>query len=393
MGTNFLQVKKRVYESLEDPSIVTGTERALESFLKARNRVESDEYIRSLVREVREIKRGSIKKLNDLVKEAVESLESNGVNVFVAKRAEDALEYIGRLVGRGKLVIKSKSIVTEEIGLRRYLESMGNEVWETDLGELLLQITGERPSHFVAVAMHLSRERVERVLREKLGYSGSSDVKSMVAYVRDFLRDKISKADVGITGANAIASKEGALVQVENESNVRLTSSFPPLYIAVTGIDKIVPTLVDAVKVALVTSYMSGSIVPTYINIVSGPSGTRDIEHTLVRPAQGAKEMHVVLVDNGRSESIGGFLEEVLSCIRCGACQVTCPVLTTVGASWSNGVYMGGIGVLWTAITEGIEAARPLSYFCLTCGICENYCPVEIRISELIREIRSRGTS
>lgn len=390
MARSFLDVKKGIYQSIEDKDLAVGMERALASFINSRASVELDDYVRSLVDQVKRIKRRSIKEVHGLVKEAMESLERNGVNAFLARDSRDALDYIGKVVGTGKLVVKSKSIVAEEIGLRQYLESLGNEVWETDLGELLLQLTGEPPSHFVAVAMHLSRERVEEVLRRRLGYEGGSDVRSMVDYVRRFLRRKMEEAHVGITGANAVASREGALVQVENESNVRLTSSLPPLYIAVTGVDKMVPTLVDAIKVALATAYMSGGAITTYINVVSGPSGTRDIEHTLVKPAQGAKEMHVVLVDNGRTRALGTFLEEALACVRCGACQVTCPVLTTVGPSWGNGVYMGGIGVLWTAITDSMEEAKNLSYFCLTCGVCEKYCPVDIRISDLIRELRTR---
>ncbi len=295
---------------------------------------------------------------------------------------------MGEIVGTGKLVVKSKSIVTEELGLREYLGSRGNEVWETDLGEFLLQISGRRPAHFVAVSMHMPREEVLELLRSKLKYDGPGDIPSMVGAVREFLRDRILRADVGIIGANAVAAADGSIVQVENEGNARLTGTVPPVNIAVTGIDKVVPTLVDAFKVALLESYEVGGTPPTYVNVTSGPSGTRDVEHALVRPAQGAKEMHVVLVDNGRSSAIGTPLEEVLRCIRCGSCQLACPVLTTVGPAWSSGAYMGGIGVLWTAVTMGPEAALPLTYLCGECRVCEDYCPMGIRIGELVGELK-----
>lgn len=387
-GDPFLELKREAYRWLSDERARAGMERASASFEASRRLLEGNAYVEELAREVREVKRRALRELESLVARARESLERNGVHVVVARTRDDALRAVGDIVGSGKLVVKSKSIVTEELGLREYLRGLGNEVWETDLGEFLLQISGNRPSHFVAVSMHLPREEVLDLLREKLNYRGPGDVPSMVGAVREFLRDRIMRADVGITGANAVAAEDGAVVQVENEGNARLTGTVPPVNVVVTGIDKVVPTLVDAFRVALLESYYVGGTPPTYVNVTSGPSGTRDVEHVLVRPAQGAKEMHVVLVDNGRSAALGTPLEEVLACIRCGSCQLACPVLTTVGPAWSSGAYMGGIGVLWTAITMGAGAARPLADMCAECRVCEEYCPMGIRVGLLAGEIK-----
>jgi len=387
-GDPFLELKREAYRWLSDERARAGMERARASFEASRRLLEGNAYVEELAREVREAKRRALRELESLVARARESLERNGAHVVVARTRDDALRAVRDIVGSGKLVVKSKSIVTEELGLREYLRGLGNEVWETDLGEFLLQISGNRPSHFVAVSMHLPREEVLDLLREKLNYRGPGDVPSMVGAVREFLRDRIMRADVGITGANAVAAEDGAIVQVENEGNARLTGTVPPVNVVVTGIDKVVPTLVDAFRVALLESYYVGGTPPTYVNVTSGPSGTRDVEHVLVRPAQGAKEMHVVLVDNGRSAALGTPLEEVLACIRCGSCQLACPVLTTVGPAWSSGAYMGGIGVLWTAITMGAGAARPLADMCAECRVCEEYCPMGIRVGLLAGEIK-----
>jgi len=388
MCADFIDLKRNAYRWASDERARTGMERAFASFQSSRRLLEGNAYVDDLAREIRELRSRSAGRMQELASQAKESLERNGVHVILARTRDDALEAVGDLVGTGKLVVKSKSIVTEELGLREYLEGRGNEVWETDLGEFLLQLSGKRPAHFVAVSMHLPREEVLDILRSKLKYRGPGDIPSMVGAARDFLRDRILRAEIGIIGANAVAALDGAIVQVENEGNARLTGTVPPVNIAVTGIDKVVPTLVDAFKVALLEAYEVGGNPPTYINVTSGPSGTRDVEHALVRPAQGAKEMHVVLVDNGRSSAVGTPLEEVLRCIRCGSCQLACPVLTTVGPAWSSGAYMGGIGVLWTAITMGRDAALPLTYLCAECGVCQEYCPMGIRVGELVGELK-----
>lgn len=386
-----MDLKRRVYSAAKDEGARVGMERTMEAFEESTLHI--DEYVMEMARYVRDLKAKLRNRMLDLAMEAAEAMERNGMDVVIAHTRKEALDAVVDVVGTGKVIVKSKSMISEEIGLREYLEGMGNEVWETDLGEFLLQLSGGRPSHFVVVSMHVPREGALEVLRRKLGYRGPPDVPRMVAAVRDFLREKMLSAQVGITGANAVAAREGALVQVENESNVKLTGSLPPINVVVTSIDKVVPTLLDAIKIAIVESYMLGGTPPTFIDVVSGPSGTRDIEHRLVRPAQGAKEVHVVLLDNGRSSAAGSLLGETLRCIKCGACQLACPVLTTVGPSWGSGAYMGGIGVLWTAITKGFEEAGPLSYLCAGCGICEEYCPMDIKISDLVWEIKRMASA
>lgn len=348
-------------------------------------------YIRELARRVREAREEVIKNLDHYIEQFKRSVEAVGGKFYLASTAAEAVETAVKIVGEGKLVVMSKNNVATETGLRKRLEEAGNEVWETDLGEFLVQLAGDEPSHILAPAVHMTRERAAEVMRARLGMAVEPDPVAVAARAREFLREKFVKADVGITGANALAADAGAVVLVENEGNIRMTTVMPPVHIVYDGVEKIVPTLIDAVLAASVQAAYAGLYPPTYINITAGPSSTADVEMYRVSPAQGPREYHVVLVDNGRRAAARDeTLWQALLCIRCGRCHLHCPVYRAVGPQFGIPPYTGPMGVMWTAVTRGINEAGPHALKCVHAGNCEAVCPMGIKIPEVIQAIKAR---
>jgi len=244
--------------------------------------------------------------------------------------------------------------------------------------------------HTTAPAIHLTIERAARLVRERLGLPLPPDPRpeDIVAAVRRFLREKFVEADAGVSGANAVAAEEGSIVLVENEGNIRLVTGLPPVHVAVTGVEKILPDLETALKAAVVQAGYAGLYPPTYLNVITGPSSTADIEHRRVYGAHGPREVHLVLVDNGRRRASGTPLGEHLKCIRCGRCQWHCPVWRHTANEWGGRAYGGPMGVLWTAITEDVEKAAALAMLCMGCARCDEVCPMRIPLSRLIRGLK-----
>jgi len=383
--------------ALSDQILQTALRRASESFI--RNYLEIIRrypWIFELAQEVKKIKDESIEKMDELIKIACDNFRENHAECYIAKDIADAKKIIGEIVGSGKVIVKAKSLTTEEIGIREYLEEMGNDVYETDLGEFLVQVLGPKPMHFTAPALHLTREKVAEFLEKFLNVKvNRNDISEMVALIRKFLRQKYFKADVGISGANVVAADPGALFILTNEGNAKLTTAVPPVHIAVVGIEKIVPTFLDAVKVTEIITKFAGYKVLSYVNIVSGPSKTGDIEKTVAYGAHGPKELHVIFLDNGRSKiAKDPVLKQALRCLKCGACHFNCPVYNIYGGFWGGDVYVGGIGLIWTYITnsEGLKKVYPQSFLCLGDKGCTEICPMDIDVATLLREIRRRGT-
>ena len=349
-------------------------------------------YIEDLAEEVSRIKRYSIENIDKLLRQAMESVGRVGGKAYYAETPEDARRIVGEIVGKGKIVIKGKSMISEEIGINEYLRKLGNEVWETDLGMLILQAGSDRPSHPVIPAIHLSKASVAEYLKRGAGVDVSEkmEINEIVRRVRIFLREKFVKANVGITGANAFAADTGATVTVENESNNRLSSALPEIHIVLASVDKIVSTLEDALKVAMVQAAYAGLYPPTYINVIAGPSSTADIEYERVYGAHGPREYHVIFIDNNRLRySKDPLLSDMLRCIRCGRCLIECPVYQTIGPSWGSGAYNGPMGVVWLYITRGIEEAGPLSMLCIHAGNCREVCPLHIDIPNMMQRIKA----
>lgn len=382
--------------ALSDPTLQTALKRASESFMKnyLRN-TKRYPWMFDLAKEVKKIKDESIERLDELVKIACDNFKENHAECYVATDAAEARKIIGEIVGSGKTIVKAKSLTTEEIAIREYLEELGNDVYETDLGEFLVQALGPKPMHFTSPALHLTREKVAEFLEKFFDVKvDRNDIAGMVALVRKFLRNKYFEADIGMSGANVVAADPGALFILTNEGNAKLATAAPPVHIAVVGIEKIVPTFLDAMKVTEVITKFAGYKALSYVNIVSGPSKTGDIEKTITYGAHGPRELHVVFIDNGRSKAAKDPLfKQALRCLKCGACHFNCPVFKIYGGFWGGDVYAGGIGLVWTYITdpEGLEKVYPQSFLCLGDKGCTEICPMDIDTGTLLREIRRRG--
>ena len=389
---DFVAYAKDLNKASEDTNIRTAITRAVSSYRSTvAETLERYPHTPELAEEVKEIKRNAIANNDELVKQAMASVERNKGKAFFAKDHHAALEIALGIIGRGKTVVKGKSMLGEELHLREYLEENGNEVWETDLGEFILQLRKDRPMHIVSPSIHVPREQVAEVFSKFFGKEVPPDIAEEVKVVKEFLREKYFTADIGISGANVVAADTGAMVIIENEGNVRLATGAPPVHIVVVGVEKLVPTFQDAMKVAEVTWRYAQYGVPGYVNIVSGPSKTGDIEKVTTYGAHGPKEFYVIFVDNGRTEMADeDKFSQALHCLRCGGCMYECPVFQVTAGHFGQ-IYMGGIGAIWTAfVSGGMEKAAPLVYSCLRCGRCVERCPMSIEVPAMIGELRER---
>jgi Fe-S oxidoreductase/L-lactate utilization protein LutC len=278
-------------------------------------------------------------------------------------------------------------MASEEIELNPYLESLGMEVVETDLGERMVQLTHTRPSHLIAPAIHLTKEDAARV------FGTEPTVEAIQAHARDSLRQKFINAAVGISGANMAIAETGTIVLVTNEGNADLTTTLPPVHIAVFGIDKVVASLDDAVAtLRMLPRSGTGQIMSSYVNWITGPSRSADIEQSLTIGVHGPKEMHCVIVDNGRTDMLADpIFRDALTCIRCGACSNACPAFMAVGGHQFGHIYNGPIGLVLTPFHHGLEQADLPNTLCTQCNACQEICPVDIPLPRQILEHRRKG--
>jgi iron-sulfur cluster protein len=343
--------------------------------------------------QARRIKDKSIAGLPELIQILKSSVRAHGGHVFVASTAEDACRYILDVCHwrAAKLVVKGKSITSEEIRLNHILEADGIEVVESDLAEFILQLADEQPSHFLAPALHYSRERITALFKRKFKTDLPLDTgEELTRFARERLRDKFLYADVGVTGANLIAADTGTLMLVESEGNIRLASFLPPVHIAIAGIEKIIPTRQEmAPFLDLLSASAVGQKMSAYTSFLSPP--LTDPPFALPGKPIKPREFHLVLIDNGRMQMRNDpVLKEALNCIRCGACLNSCANFQTVGGHAFGGeTYSGGIGGSWEAGTSRLENAR-FSELCTGCTRCVNQCPVRIDIPWLNENLAQR---
>lgn len=328
----------------------------------------------------------SAARMEDLVAELTARLEANGVTVHRAATADEARRVVVDLARShgARRVVKAKTMTGEEADLAGAFQSAGCRVVETDLGEFIVQLRGEPPSHILAPALHLSRADIGRLFAERLGMDPSNDPAAMAAFARRYLRDEFLAADVGVIGVNLAVASTGDLVTVSNEGNARLCATLPPLLVAFTGIEKVVATPEDAAAVLRVLPRnATGQTTTTYVSVLRGPARAGE--------PFGPREVHLVLLDNGRSRlAEDPDLKDILRCIRCGACLNVCPVYRTIGGHAYGTTYPGPMGVLWTAGLAGIERAGELAYASTLCGECSRACPAGIDLAGAIRRLRAR---
>jgi L-lactate dehydrogenase complex protein LldF len=354
--------------------------------LKGRARIKDWEAARE---KCQEIKRDAINHLDRFLLQFEEKVVARGGHVYWAANAEEACAYVKNLAIRlgVRTVVKSKSMVTEEIHLSPALEREGIKVWETDLGEFIVQLRNEAPYHIVTPAMHLNRGQIATLFREKLDPGISSDDPAdLMAVARRKLREAFFTAEMGISGANFLVADAGVVAISTNEGNGRLCTSIPPIHVVVTGIEKVIPRLEDlAVLWPVLATSGTGQGITTYSTMIAGPRQSGEVD--------GAGEFHVVLVDNGRSQLLADAEQrEVLHCIRCGACLNICPVFRHVGGHAYGTTYPGPIGSVLTPHLNGIREFKHLSYASSLCGACSSVCPVKIDLHHHLLQNRRNAT-
>ena len=387
----FTDYKKEIMDAAHNERIRIALSRAIKNYrANTNNALRKFPRTIKMAEEVREIKEKAIGEMKELAEQACEAIEENKGKAYIAQTADDALNIIRGLVGSGKLIVKGKSMTGEEIELREHLEELGNKVYETDLGEFIIQQRKERPMHILSPAIHVPKEDVTKLFSKITGQElPPDDIEALVATARKLLRDKYFRADIGMSGANVVAADTGTLFIIENEGNIRLATGAPPVHIALVGMEKLVPTLDDAYKVAEVTWRYANYTIPQYISLVSGPSKTGDIERTIIYGVHGPREFHVIFMDAGRTDlAKHQILRQALYCLRCGGCLYECPVFAVTAGHFGD-KYFAGIGAVWAAmVSHNIEKAASMAFTCLTCGRCKIRCPMKIDTPEMVVELR-----
>lgn len=333
------------------------------------------------------IKWRAIEMLDQHLEEFEANLTKRGGKVIWAENAQQALDAILEICKEKqcKTIVKSKSMVTEEIHLNHFLEEHGIESVETDLGEYIQQLDEEPPYHIVTPAMHKSREDIAKLFADKLHAAPNLSAEQLTLVARDKLRGKYVKAEVGITGANFILADIGGIAVSENEGNVRLSNAFPKTHIVITGIEKVLPSANDlALFWPLLATYGTGQQITSYNTIISGPRQPGEPD--------GPDEMYVVLLDNGRTNILANErMRESLYCIRCGACLNACPVYKNIGGHAYESTYSGPIGAVITPQLNDLGEWKHLSYASSLCGNCTEVCAVKINLHELLLDNRHQA--
>ncbi len=376
---------ERVQQALADPHLHTAIHRAMERMAVARTRALAATDAATMRAQMRRMKAHVLRHLPEYLETLERNLEDNGAVVHWARDAQEARTLIREIAlqNGAQTVVKSKSMVTEEIHLNEALEEAGIRVVETDLGEYIIQLAGEPPSHIVAPVIHRRLEDISQVFQEKLGAGPTYDPGEMTSIARAQLRKDFFQADMGISGVNFAIAETGTVCIVTNEGNGRMVTSLPPVYVAVMGIEKIVPTVEDAfLQLQALCRSATGQAFSVYFSMTSGP---RSPEHP-----DGPEQFHVVLLDNGRIRMLERGYGEALMCVRCGACLNVCPVYAQIGGHAYGSTYSGPIGAVITpAMAPDLRELRDLPHASSLCGACREACPVQIDLPRLLLDLRA----
>jgi len=334
------------------------------------------------------IRQHAVAHLDYYLGQAAEQIQRRGGQVYFARNAEDVGRVVLEIARRrgADLVVKSKSMASEEVHLNQILARAGIEAVESDLGEYIVQLAGETPSHIIIPAIHKTREQVAELFGRVIGHALSADTPTLTAVARQVLREKFLRAGIGVSGANFVVAETGTLVLVTNEGNGRLVSSVPPVHVAIVGIEKVIPTLADlSPLLAVLARSATGQQITTYTHLITGPRRPGELD--------GPEELHVVFLDNGRSRILGSEYEQVLTCIRCGACLNVCPVYRQIGGHAYGGVYSGPIGAVITPLLGGRQEWSDLPMATSLCGACHEVCPVGIPLHDLLVRLREENVA
>jgi len=333
-----------------------------------------------------EIRQNAIANLDVLLTTLADNVRKNGGHVFFAGDAKDAVNYCLETAHRhqAKLAVKGKSMVSEEIGLNSTLQENGIEVAETDLGEYIIQLAGERPSHIIAPAIHKTRTDIGQLFSDKIGISYTDDPPSLTRAARKALREKFLAADIGFSGCNIACAETGHIVTVSNEGNIRMSTTMPKVHVAIMGMERVAARLEDHdILLRLLCRGAAAQNMGTYVSYIGGPRQTNQVD--------GPIEFHLVILDNGRSRILADEeFREMLCCIRCAACLNVCPVYGKIGGHAYGHPYSGPVGAVIMPLFAGINAAKHLCQGETLCGACQDACPVNINIPRMLLALRAK---
>ncbi len=376
--------QERVNDAIGDKGLRIALDRATAQLGARRNNafhtLEDSDRVRDISRQA---KMDVLRDLSGNLQRFERALQSNGAQVHWAEDGPQANRIIVEIAknGRVKHIVKSKSMVTEETHLNETLEREGMEVVDTDLGEYIVQLAKSRPSHIIAPIIHMSRGDVGRVMEQRIGVPFSDDPKTLARYAREKLRAEFIRADMGITGANFGVVETGTICLVTNEGNGGMVTTLPRIHVVLMGIEKLVPSLkhLDLFLKILARS-ATGQKLSVYTTLVRGPKAKDD--------ESGPEEVHVILLDNGRSNILAGETAEILGCIRCGACLNVCPVYKNIGGHAYGDTYSGPVGSIVTPGLKGLQEWKELPGASSLCGACREVCPVRLDIPRMLLSLR-----
>jgi len=387
---------KRIQHSLENPGLQAALDGNAERRKNARQQAYASlpEELETLRQRAHAVRAHTIANLEEIQAQFITNARLNGITVHQAATATQAVELVLKIASQNKarVIAKSKTMLGEEIYLNHALELAGIKVVETDLGEYIVQLRGERPAHIITPAVHLSRGDVAQTFTEKLGVPYNEDIPSMTAIAREVLRQVFIQADIGLTGVNFGVAESGTLCLLTNEGNGRMVTTLPRVHIALMGIERLLPSLQDlAVMLALLPRSATGQKLTVYTSLIHGPRRPPEVD--------GPDQRHLILVDNGRSALVGSPLEEALYCIRCGACLNACPVFREIGGHAYVGIhgqptaYPGPIGSVLSPGLFGTAEFGNLARASSLCGACKEACPVDIDLPRLLLRVRAGATA
>ena len=379
---------REIEEALKDGFLRRTLDKFAVEYRAGRDRVFAEVDERGLIQRIADVKDDAARRMEELYERFRAEAEKRGAVVHRAKDAAEAREIIAAIAKENDVhkIVKSKSMTAEEIGLNAHLEAAGIEVNETDLGEWIVQLRKERPSHMVMPAIHLSRGQVADEFEKATGRAQDhEDVQKLVKTARAELRPKFHAADMGISGANFLIAETGSLAIVTNEGNGRLVNTLPRVHVALAGLDKLIPTLDDALTaLQVLPRNATGQRLTSYVTFIDGATAC-------AKSPTGRKILHIVLLDNGRAAlAADSLFSQIYRCVRCGACANVCPVFRLVGGHRMGHVYVGAIGLVLTYLFHDRAAAKKLCQNCVGCGACKDVCSGGIDLPRLIQEIRAR---